>query len=110
MASSPNPMDYFAVRNTLSRYCDALDTKDFNLLKEVFTEKVDAKYPFAHMQNVQVVADSIEKRYGDSPFFLRQFQPMVRLWPMIADLALPAPVAVAINVAMFPQPLLIHYC
>ncbi|RYO77889.1 hypothetical protein DL766_006310 [Monosporascus sp. MC13-8B] len=60
--ASPNPIDYFAIKNTLSLYCIALDTKDFRLLEQVFAEDVDAKYPFAAMKGVRDVADAIQKR------------------------------------------------
>lgn len=65
---APNPLDYFAIRNTISRYCIALDTKDFDLLKQVFTEDVDAVYPFGgQIKGVQKVADAIRKRYYNQP-------------------------------------------
>ncbi|RYP11289.1 hypothetical protein DL764_000107 [Monosporascus ibericus] len=60
--ASPNPIDYFAIKNTLSLYCIALDTKDFRLMEQVFTEDVDAKYPFAALKGMQHVADTIQKR------------------------------------------------
>jgi len=59
-----NPMDYFAIQNTISRYCIALDTKDFDLLRHVFTSDVDTIYPFGgHRKGLQPVADAIKKRY-----------------------------------------------
>lgn len=58
-----NPIDYFAIQNTLSRYCIALDTKDFGLLEQVFTEDVDGKYPFnQNLKGVRNVANAIQKR------------------------------------------------
>lgn len=62
--SSPNPFDYFAIRNVISDYCLALDTKTFKLLTEgVFTAEVDAVYPFFTVKGAQDVADRIEKRF-----------------------------------------------
>ena len=61
---APNPLDYITIQNTLSRYCIALDTKDFNLLKQVFTEDCDTVYPFGgQIKGVQKVADAIQNRY-----------------------------------------------
>ncbi|RYP22713.1 hypothetical protein DL765_001563 [Monosporascus sp. GIB2] len=60
--ASPNPIDYFAIKHTVSLYCIALDSKDFGLLEQVFAEDVDAKYPFATMKGVRDVADTIQKR------------------------------------------------
>ncbi|KAK5693333.1 hypothetical protein LTR17_025084 [Elasticomyces elasticus] len=60
---APNPLDYFEIKNTISRYCLALDTKDFELLKQVFTDDVDTIYPFGgQRKGVQSVADAIQKR------------------------------------------------
>lgn len=62
MASS-NPIDYFAIQNTLARYCIALDTKDFDLFDQVFTTDVDAIYPFrSPMHGAQELAAAIKKR------------------------------------------------
>jgi len=59
----PNPMDYFAIRNTISRYCIALDSKDFDLLHHVFAADVDAVYPFGgQVKGAQKIADAIQKR------------------------------------------------
>ncbi|KAK5117901.1 hypothetical protein LTR85_008675 [Meristemomyces frigidus] len=59
----PNPLDYFAIQNTISRYCFALDTQDWELLKQVFTEDVDSVYPFGgSIKGVQNVAAAIKKR------------------------------------------------
>lgn len=61
--SSANAFDYMAVRNVIARYCIALDTKDFELLKGVFTEDVETSYPFkSSIIGVQNVADAIKKR------------------------------------------------
>ncbi|OCK76565.1 hypothetical protein K432DRAFT_385357 [Lepidopterella palustris CBS 459.81] len=61
-----NPIDYFAIQNVLSRYCIALDTKDFDLLSEVFTPNVDAKYPFpgGDMKGLEAVQSTIRGRLG----------------------------------------------
>lgn len=63
MAPPANPIDYFAIQNTLSRYCIALDTKDFGLLRQVFTGDVDGDYPFNNnLKGLQSVASAIRKR------------------------------------------------
>ena len=60
---APNPIDYFAIQNTISRYCFALDNKDWQLLRQVFTEDVDAHYPFGGaLKGVQPLADKIKER------------------------------------------------
>ncbi|KAH6612715.1 hypothetical protein C7974DRAFT_323040 [Boeremia exigua] len=60
-----NPMDVLAVRNVISRYCEALDTKDFTLLESVFTQDVSAEYPFnSDLQGVKAVATAIRARLG----------------------------------------------
>ncbi|WPG99314.1 Hypothetical protein R9X50_00212700 [Acrodontium crateriforme] len=62
--SSPNPVDYFAIQNTLARYCIALDTKDFTLFDQIFTPDVDAIYPFrSAMKGAQELAAAIEQRH-----------------------------------------------
>jgi hypothetical protein len=61
---SGNPIDYFAIQNTIAKYCIALDEKDFDSLRQVFTEDVDTVYPFrGSIKGVQEVADAIKKRY-----------------------------------------------
>lgn len=56
-------MDYIAIQNTISTYCFALDNKDFESLRQVFTEDVDTIYPFrGTIKGVQEVADAIKKR------------------------------------------------
>ncbi|KAF1985333.1 hypothetical protein K402DRAFT_464638 [Aulographum hederae CBS 113979] len=63
---SPNPMDHFAIRNTISRYCIALDTKDWELLKQVFTPDVIANYPFRdEMDSLEAVSQAIQGRLGE---------------------------------------------
>ncbi|KAF2440912.1 hypothetical protein P171DRAFT_523931 [Karstenula rhodostoma CBS 690.94] len=66
MAPVPvNPLDALAIQNTLARYCEALDTKNWPLLKKVFAEDVEADYPFHHsLRGVDGVAEAIEKRLG----------------------------------------------
>jgi len=60
---APNAIDYIAIQNTISRYCIALDTKNFDLLKQVFTEDVDTVYPFGgQRRGVQPIIDAISKR------------------------------------------------
>nr|POE87751.1 hypothetical protein CFP56_10980 [Quercus suber] len=60
---APNAFDYIAIQNTLARYCIALDTKDFDLLKQVFVDDVETIYPFkGSIRGVQNVADAIKKR------------------------------------------------
>ncbi|KAI1557616.1 SnoaL-4 domain containing protein [Pyrenophora tritici-repentis] len=52
--SDINPLDVLAIKNVVSRYCQALDTKDFDMLEEVFVPDVDADYPFnSSMKNVK---------------------------------------------------------
>lgn len=58
-----NPTDYIAIRNTIADYCIALDTKNWPSLQNVFTEDVDAYYPFSEMKGVTKVAEAIENRY-----------------------------------------------
>lgn len=60
----PNALDYEAIRNTLSLYCHALDTKNFSLLDQVFVPNVHAKYPFREaMTGTPTIADAIANRY-----------------------------------------------
>ena len=62
---APNPIDYFAIQNTISRYCIALDTKNFNLLQSVFSQEVEAKYPLSShgFKGERELAAAIEKRF-----------------------------------------------
>lgn len=57
-------IDYLAVQNTLSLYCVALDTKDFDLFAEIFTQDADTKYPFAggDLTGVEAIVKAISKR------------------------------------------------
>lgn len=59
----PDFHDYLAIKNLLSLYCVALDTKDFDLLHEVFTDHVEASYPFANTIGVEELALRISRRY-----------------------------------------------
>lgn len=60
-----NPLDILAIKNVISRYCEALDTKDFGLLEKVFIRDVSADYPFnSDLQGVEAVAKAIHNRYG----------------------------------------------
>lgn len=63
MATTSNPIDYFAIQNTISQYCIALDTKNWSLLDSVFVQDVDAKYPFGGaIKGVKPLADKIQDR------------------------------------------------
>jgi hypothetical protein len=60
-----NPIDYFAIQAMLAKYCFALDTKDWNLLNDVFTQDAHASFPFAKdMVGVGTISSAIEKRSG----------------------------------------------
>ena len=43
-AAQRRPLDYVEIQNTIARYCVALDTKDFDLLKDVFTTDVSGNF------------------------------------------------------------------
>lgn len=61
--SKVNPLDILVVKNVISRYCEALDTKDFALLENVFLQDVSADYPFNNdLQGVEAVANAIKNR------------------------------------------------
>lgn len=62
---APNSLDYEVIRNTIARYCIALDNKDFDLLNDVFAENgLYAKYPFGGAFTDRVaLADAIRNRY-----------------------------------------------
>lgn len=60
---APNPFDFEAIRNTIALYCIALDTKDFQLLDNVFVPDLEAKYPFGGgFHDRQALADAIKHR------------------------------------------------
>jgi hypothetical protein len=62
--SAYDPLDHFAIQNTIARYAIALDSKNFDLLEKVFTEDADTVYPFkGPIKGWRNVADAIEKRY-----------------------------------------------
>ncbi|KAF9692252.1 hypothetical protein EKO04_009550 [Ascochyta lentis] len=63
--SKVNPLDVLAIKNVISRYCEALDAKDFALLDKVFAQDVIADYPFnSDLQGVEAVAKAIRNRLG----------------------------------------------
>jgi len=65
--STINSLDYLAVKNILSRYCEALDSKDFDLLSKVFLPDVVANYPFnSDLKGVEGVSKAIQNRYVNS--------------------------------------------
>jgi hypothetical protein len=64
--SGPTAFDYQAIKNVLARYCEALDTKDFGLLEDVFAHDVAADYPFnSDLHGLEAVSGAIRKRYVD---------------------------------------------
>jgi hypothetical protein len=70
--SAPTAHDELAIRNTLSRYCEALDTKMLNLLDKVFIPDVIADYPFnSNMKGVDAVRSAIQNRYIPQYFLNR---------------------------------------
>lgn len=63
MTTSAHALDHFAIQNTIARYCIALDTKNFDLLEDVFTKDVHAKYPFREaMTGCETVSQAIQGR------------------------------------------------
>ena len=63
LAVQANPHDYQAIRNVIAKYCFALDAKDYELLREVFTNDVDTIYPFrGEIKGVKEVIDAISNR------------------------------------------------
>ncbi|KAI4949865.1 hypothetical protein J4E86_007820 [Alternaria arbusti] len=63
--SDVNPLDVLAIKNVVSRYCQALDLKDFDLLGKVFISDVEASYPFNEaMKSLDEVKDAIKNRLG----------------------------------------------
>jgi hypothetical protein len=60
----PNAFDHLAISNVLSRYVEALDTKNFELLEKVFANDVVADYPFnSNLEGVDGVSKAIQNRY-----------------------------------------------
>lgn len=61
--SVTNALDVLAIRNVLSLYCEALDSKDFKLLEKVFLPDVVADYPFnSDLKGVNAVSQAIQSR------------------------------------------------
>jgi hypothetical protein len=59
-----NALDHLAIKNVLSRYCEALDLKDFDLLNRVFLPDVVANYPFnPDLNGVNAVSKAVQNRY-----------------------------------------------
>lgn len=59
-----NPLDMLAIKNVVSRYCQALDSKDYDMLGQVFVPDVEADYPFnSNMKSLDEVKDAIKNRY-----------------------------------------------
>ncbi|KAF2233464.1 hypothetical protein EV356DRAFT_577501 [Viridothelium virens] len=56
--------EYEAIRNTVARYCFAIDDKDWNSLSLIFTPDADAEYPFpgGSLKGVKAMKDTIRKR------------------------------------------------
>lgn len=62
--SKVNPLDHIAIKNVISRYCEALDQKNFDLLKKVFVNNVIADYPFnSDLNGINEVSAAIQNRY-----------------------------------------------
>lgn len=73
MTKPVNPLDTLAVQNTLSRYCEALDTKVFDLLDKVFTSETQADYPFnSNLDGVDNIRAAIQNRYVIYPYAYRE--------------------------------------
>ncbi|EAT88816.2 hypothetical protein HBI56_039920 [Parastagonospora nodorum] len=63
--TGPSALDHLAISNVLSCYCEALDTKNFELLEEVFVNDVVADYPFnSNLEGVGSVSEAIRNRLG----------------------------------------------
>jgi predicted xylose isomerase-like sugar epimerase len=66
LRSGPTAFDCQAIKNVLARYCEALDTKNFELLEDVFAHDVVADYPFnSDLRGVEALSGAIRKRYVD---------------------------------------------
>jgi hypothetical protein len=62
--SAVNPLDHIAIKNVIARYCQALDTKHFDLLHKVFMPDVLADYPFnSDMRGIETISTAIQNRY-----------------------------------------------
>lgn len=64
MSTTPvNPLDNISIQNLLSRYCEALDTKVFDLLDKVFIPDVTASYPFnPELKGLDAIRNAIQDR------------------------------------------------
>jgi hypothetical protein len=61
--SDANPLDHIAITNVISRYCQALDLKKFDILEKVFLPDVVADYPFnSDLKGVEAVSKAIQNR------------------------------------------------
>ena len=62
-----NAIDYEAIRNTLSRYCMAIDSKKFDDLYAVLTPDVDANYAvipgYENQRDWSALAENLKKTY-----------------------------------------------
>jgi hypothetical protein len=78
--SGLDSLDHLAVKNVLSRYCEALDLKEFELLKSVFTPEVVADYPFnSDLRGVEAISNAIQNRYFSSPFLAISYRTLLML-------------------------------
>jgi hypothetical protein len=63
-----NPLDNLAIQNTIARYCEALDTKQWPLLDKVFMPGATADYPFNNdLRGVDDIRNKIQNRYVPYP-------------------------------------------
>ncbi len=63
MMAIVNPLDYISIKNVLSRYCEALDLRDFHLLDKVFSADVVADYPFNNdLRGIEAISTAIQNR------------------------------------------------
>lgn len=63
MSSQATALDRFAIQNTIARYCLALDSKDWKLLEQTFTDDVEGDYPFnKNMKGLEAVSQAIQGR------------------------------------------------
>lgn len=69
--STLNPVDYLAIKNTIARYCIALDSKDWQLLKtSVFHPDIQGDFPFDHdMRGADALLQRIQGRLVLHLFF-----------------------------------------
>ncbi|KAF2657345.1 hypothetical protein K491DRAFT_330536 [Lophiostoma macrostomum CBS 122681] len=65
VSSAVNPLDALAIQNTIARYCEALDTKDWPLLSKVFRPDATGDYPFNNdLRGVDAISSTIQSRLG----------------------------------------------